>query len=179
MVATSPLTIAGFAEELRAGRWELIDGEPVEMTPSSDESSWIAGEVFFAIRTYLAAHPIGRAFPADAGFVIFADRDTVRAPDVAFVRMERLPALSRTFVAVPPDLAVEVLSPSDRLTDELAKVTMYLQAGVSLIWLIDPIRRTAMVFRQDTFPVIIDEHGVLSGEDILPDFSLPLATLFT
>ena len=179
MVATSPLTIAGFAEELRAGRWELIDGEPVEMTPSSDESSWIAGEVFFAIRTYLAAHPIGRAFPADAGFVIFADRDTVRAPDVAFVRMERLPALSRTFVAVPPDLAVEVLSPSDRLTDELAKVTMYLQAGVSLIWLIDPIRRTAMVFRQDTFPVIIDEYGVLSGEDILPDFSLPLATLFT
>ena len=179
MVATRPLTIAEFAEEHREGRWELIDGEPVEMTPSSDESSWIAGEVFFAVRTFLATHPIGRAFPADAGFVIFADRDTVRAPDVAFVRRERLPALSRTFVGVPPDLAVEVLSPSDRLADALSKVSMYLQAGVPLVWLIDPIRRTAMVFKQDTLPVILDERGALAGEDILPGFSLPLATLFT
>jgi Uma2 family endonuclease len=55
---------------------------------------------------------------------------------------------------------------------------MYLQAGVPLVWLIDPIRRTAMVFRPDTIPDIIDEHGVLVGEDILPGFALPLATLF-
>jgi Uma2 family endonuclease len=178
MVATRPLTIAEFAEEHREGRWELIDGEPVEMTPSSNESSWIAGEIFGQLWDYLRSHPIGRAFPADAGFVIFADRDTVRAPDVAFVRMERLPALSRTFVAVPPDLAVEVLSPSDRLADALSKVSMYLQAGVPLVWLVDPVRRTAMVFRQDTLPVTIDEHGVLDGEEILPGFSLPLATLF-
>lgn len=179
MVATRPLTVAEFAEEHREGRWELVDGEPVEMTPSSHESSWIGGEVFFAIHTYLASHPIGRAYPADAGFIIFADRDTVRAPDVAFVRLERLAALSRTFVAVPPDLAVEVLSPSDRLADALSKVSMYLQAGVPLVWLIDPIRRTAMNFQPEKTPVIIDEHGVLAGEDILPDFSLPLATLFS
>jgi Uma2 family endonuclease len=179
MVATRPLSVTEFAEEHREGRWELIDGEPVEMTPSSNESSWIAGEVFFAIRTYLATHPIGRAFPADAGFILFTDRDTVRAPDVAFVRIERLPALSRTFVAVPPDLAVEVLSPSDRLADALSKVSMYLQAGVPLVWLIDPIRRTAMVFRQDTLPVTINEHGVLAGEDVLTGFVLPLSTLFT
>jgi Uma2 family endonuclease len=178
MVATRPLTITEFAEEHREGRWELIDGEPVEMTPSSDESSWIAGEIFGHLWNYLRTHPIGRVFPADAGFALFANRDTVRAPDVAFVRMERLPALSRTFVTVPPDLAVEVLSPSDRLADALSKVSMYLEAGVPLVWLIDPIRRTAMISRPDTFPVIIDEHGALDGADILPDFSLPLATLF-
>ena len=178
MVATRPLTVTEFATEAREGHWELIDGEPVEMTPSSNESSWIAGEVFFAIRTYLAAHPIGRAFPADSGFVLFPDRDTVRAPDVAFVRLERLPALSRTFVAVAPDLAVEVLSPSDRLADALSKAAMYLQAGVPMVWLIDPIRRSAMVFRPDTNPVIIDAHGVLTGEEILPGFTLPLTVLF-
>ncbi len=179
MVATRPLTITEFQAEARAGRWELIDGEPVEMTPSSNESSWIAGEIFGRLWDYLGSHPIGRAFPADAGFVIFPDRDTVRAPDVAFVRLERLPVLSRTFVTVAPDLAVEVLSPSDRLADALSKATMYLQAGVPLIWLIDPIRRTAMVFRQDTLPIIIDEHGVLDGEDVLPGFTLPLKNLFT
>lgn len=177
MVATRPLTVNEFAEEHREGRWELIDGEPVEMTPSSDESSWIAGEIFGHLWNYLQSHPIGRAFPADAGFVIFADRDTVRAPDVAFVRMERLPALSRAFVSVPPDLAVEVLSPSDRLADALSKVSMYLQAGVPLVWLIDPMRRTAMVFQPDMLPAIIDEHGVLDGEAILPGFTLPLARL--
>ena len=178
MVATRPLTVNEFAEEHREGRWELIDGEPVEMTPSSDESSWIAGEMFWSpVEPTWQSHPIGRAFPADAGFVIFADRDTVRAPDVAFVRMERLPALSRTFVSVPPDLAVEVLSPSDRLADALSKVSMYLQAGVPLVWLIDPIRRTAIVFQPDKLPVIIDEHGVLDGAEILPGFTLPLARL--
>ena len=179
MVATRSLTITEFAEKYREGRWELVDGEPVEMTPSSDESSWIAGEIFGHLWNYLRNHSIGRAFPADAGFVIFADHDTVRAPDVAFVRIERLPALSRTFVAIPPDVAVEVLSPSDRVADALSKVSMYLQAGVPLVWLIDPIRRTAMVFRQDMLPDSIDEQGVLTGEDILPGFSLPLATLFT
>jgi Uma2 family endonuclease len=177
MVATRPLSIAEFAEEHREGLWELIDGEPVKMTPSPDESSWIAGEVFFAIRTFLATHPIGRAFPADAGFVIFADRDTVRAPDVAFVRRERLPALSRTFVGVPPDLAVEILSPSDRLADALSKVSMYLQAGVPLVWLIDPVRRTATIFRQEKAPVTIGDDAVLDGEEVLPGFTLPLAKL--
>jgi Uma2 family endonuclease len=126
----------------------------------------------------LRSHLTGRAFPADSGFVIFADRDTVRAPDVAFVRLERLPALSRSFVAVPPDLAFEVLSPSDRLADALSKVSMYLQAGVPLVWLIYPEKRQATIFRQQEHLVTIGEDAVLDGADILPGFTLPLAVLF-
>ncbi len=177
MVATRPLTIAEFQAEAREGLWELLDGEPVAVTPSSDRSSWIAGEVAYYIRGYLESHPIGRAFPADAGFILFADRDTVRSPDAAFVSFERLPELTGAFVPIPPDLAVEVLSPSDRLADALSKATMYLQAGVSLVWLIDPIRRTATIFRQEASPTTIEVDGVLDGEDVLPGFTLPLARL--
>lgn len=178
MVATRPLTIAEFEAEARDGLWELIDGEPVEVTPSSDRSSWIAGELLYYIRAYLESHPIGRAFPADAGFILFADRDTVRAPDAAFVSFERLPDLTGSFVPIWPDLAVEVLSPSDRLSEALAKAAMYLEAGVPLVWLIDPRTRTATVFRQNALPDTIGEDGVLDGADILPGFTLPLATLF-
>lgn len=178
MVATRPLTIAEFEAEAREGLWELIDGEPIEMTPSSDRSSWIATEVAYYIRDYLRDHQIGRVFGADAGFILFADRDTVRAPDAAFVRIERLPELTGAFVPIPPDLAIEVLSPSDRLADALAKATMYLQAGVSLDWLFDPMKRTVIIFQQDEGPITLGEGGVLSGEDVLPGFTLPLATLF-
>lgn len=177
MVATRPLTIAEFESETREGLWELIDGEPVEVTPSSDRSSWIAGEVLYHFRAYLENHPIGRAFPADAGFVLFADRNTVRAPDAAFVRFDRLPELTEAFVPIPPDLAVEVISPTDRLADVLSKASMYLQAGVPLVWVIDPRKHTATIFRQDEGPVTIGKDGVLDGEEVLPGFTLPLAKL--
>jgi Uma2 family endonuclease len=177
MVATRPMTITEFEAEAREGLWELINGEPVELTPSSDRSSWIAGEVLYYIRTYLERNPIGRAFPADAGFVLFADQDTVRSPDAAFVRLERLPELTGNFVPIPPDLAVEVLSPTDRLADALSKASMYLQADVTLVWLIDPRKHTATIFRQDEGPITIGEDGVLDGEEVLPGFTLPLAKL--
>jgi Uma2 family endonuclease len=177
MVATRPLTIPEFQAEAREGLWELIDGEPIAVTPSSDRSSWIATEVAYYIRVYLHDNPIGRVFGADAGFILFADRNTVRAPDAAFVRLERLPELTGAFVPIPPDLAVEVLSPSDRLADALSKVTMYLQAGVPLVWLIDPIRRTATIFRQESSPATIGVDGVLDGDEVLPGFTLPLTRL--
>ena len=178
MVATRPLTIAEFEASQLDGLWELIDGEPVRLTPSSDRSSWIATEIAYYIRAYLRDRPIGRVFGADAGFILFADRDTVRAPDAAFVTFERLPELTGTYVPIPPDLAVEVLSPTHRLADALSKASMYLQAGVPLVWLIDPRNHTATIFRQDKGPITIEADGVLDGEQVLPGFTLPLAQLF-
>ena len=101
----------------------------------------------------------------------------MRSPDAAFVRFERLPELTGAFIPIPPDLAVEVLSPTDRLADALSKASMYLQAGVPLVWIVDPRKRTATIFRQDEGPVTISEDGVLDGEEVLPGFTVPLATL--
>jgi Uma2 family endonuclease len=178
MVATRPLTIAEFEAEARDGLWELIDGEPVEVTPSAGLSSMIAARISDYVFNYLLTHPIGHAFSADAGFILFPDRNTVRSPDFAFIRHSRLPEVPAAFVPVPPDLAVEVLSPTDRMTDSLAKVTMFLQAGVPLVWLIDPRKRSATIFNQDESPTTIEEHDVLDGDEALPGFTLPLAVLF-
>lgn len=178
MVATGRETIAEFEARNREGSWELTDGEPVELTFSGGIAALIAARLGGHVYTHLLDHPIGYAFGADCGFVLFPDRHTVRAPDFAFVRRERLPHIPDTFVPMPPDLAVEVLSPWDRIPDALAKTAMYLQAGVPLIWLIDPVKRTATVFRQDAAPLTIGEADSLDGGDVLPGFALPLAILF-
>ena len=79
---------------------------------------------------------------------------------------------------IAPDLAVEVLSPSDRMADAMSKVTMYLQAGVRLVWLIDPATLTVTIFRQDAAPKMVSEGDTLDGGDVLPGFSVPVAEIF-
>ena len=77
-----------------------------------------------------------------------------------------------------PDLAVEVLSPSDRMADAMSKITMYLQAGVRLVWLVDPASLTVTVFRQDAAPKSFGAGESLDGGDVLPGFSVPVAEIF-
>ena len=123
---------------------------------------------------------LGRVYGADGGFVLFLDRNTVLVPDVAFVTRERAPKgeARKTFPRLAPDLAVEVLSPSDRMADALARVAMYLQAGTSLVWLVNPATRTVVVFRSDMDPVTLGENDSIDGGDILPDFTVPVAEIF-
>ncbi len=89
MVATRHLTIEEFEAMPLEGRWELIDGEPVEMTPSSDEPLSIAATITFLLGSFVRPRGLGRLYGAGGGFVIFPDRPTVRVPDVAFVRADR------------------------------------------------------------------------------------------
>ena len=178
MVATRRISIEQFATTSRDGAWELIDGAPVAVTPSSDRSGWIAGEVFARLRDHVRSQNLGWAFPPETGFVLFADRATVRSPDAAFVRSDRLPGFTDRFVPLAPDLAVEVLSPSDRMVDAMSKVTMYLQAAVRLVWLVDPASLTVSVFRPDAAPRTVGAGDALDGGDVLPGFSLPVAEIF-
>ncbi len=178
MVATRPMTIEEFEAEAHERSWELIDGEAIAVTPSANRSVWIAGEIFARLRDYVRANDCGWAFTDGAGFVLFEERATVRSPDAAFVRRERLPELTDHFVPMAPDLAVEVLSPSDRIPDALSKVAMYLQAGVQLVWLVDPLERSVTVFRPDASPKTLGEVDVLDGSSVLPGFTLPLAEIF-
>jgi Uma2 family endonuclease len=160
------------------GMWELVDGEPVGLTPAAGRSSWIAGRLFAQLERYADAHKLGWVFPADAGFVLFEDRATVRSPDAAFVRGDRLAEPPDSFVPLAPDLAVEVLSPSDRMGDALAKISMYLQTGVQIVWLVDPASETVTVFHPDAAPVTRNASDTLGGGVVLPGFSLPVADIF-
>ena len=178
MVATRHVTIEEFATTSRDGQWELIDGEPTEVNPASFRSVWIAGELYARIREHVRKNDLGRAVSDGAGFILFDDRAIVRSPDVAFISRNRLPTIIEGFVPLAPDLAVEVLSPSDRRADILAKVAMYLQAGVHLVWLIDPDPRTVTVFTEDRPVSVIGLEGMLDGGEVLPGFSIAVSDIF-
>ena len=178
MVATRRVTIDEFAEMPLEGIWELIDGEPIELSPAAGRSGWISGNVYRLLANHVRQSQVGWAFPPETGFVLFDDRQTVRSPDAAVVLRNRLAELPDSFVPMAPDLAAEVLSPSDRIADALAKVAMYLQAGTSLVWLVNPATRTVVVFRSETDPVTLGESDTLDGGDVLPGFSVPVAEIF-
>jgi Uma2 family endonuclease len=115
------------------------------------------------------------------GFVLRRDPDTVRAADIAFVRRERLPAgdLPRGFFEGAPDLVVEILSPSDRYTDILRKVSEWLEAGAAMVWVVDPEHHGVMVFRSDGTLRLLGESDSLEGEEVLPGFRYPVGELFS
>ena len=103
----------------------------------------------------------------------------MRAPDVAFVRADRLPAAPvKGFFPGPPDLAVEVLSPDDRASAVLDEVHDWLRSGCQAVWIVDPGKRTITTYRNSKPIAALNETDVLSGEDVLPGFSFPVAEIF-
>ncbi len=104
--------------------------------------------------------------------------DTVRGPDVAFWSRERLPELPNKFTTVPPDLAVEVVSPKDTHREVLEKVLHFLDHGVRLIWVVDPEERIATVYRSRQEVRILGKADELGGEDVVPGFSCRVSELF-
>jgi Uma2 family endonuclease len=121
----------------------------------------------------------GMRHAAGTGFVLNRGPDTVRAPDVAFVARSRLStAPSWGFPELAPDLVVEVVSPWDRASEVSAKAAMWLDAGVRLVWVVDPQARLATVPHPGGQDSVLREDGTLDGEDVLPGFRLPLASVF-
>jgi Uma2 family endonuclease len=178
MVATRQVTVAEFAAMPLEGVWELVDGEPVEMMASGGRAGWITLRIGSRLEQFTSSHHLGWVFSAETGFVLFPDRETVRSPDAAVVLRERLTEPPESFVPLAPDLAVEVLSPTDRMADALGKVAMYLDAGVKLVWLVDPATRTVGIFRPDAAPTTLREGDALDGGEVLPEFTVPVAEIF-
>ena len=160
-------------------RCELLRGELVMMTPAGSEHGGIAANVAVALGTFVKKNHLGRVFGAETGFQIAREPDTVRAPDAAFVCAERIgPALSRGFFQGAPDLAVEILSPSDRAGEVFAKVRDWLDAGSRQVWVIDPQTRTVTVYRSRREISVLQASETLCAEDLLPGFGLPVAEIF-
>jgi len=115
----------------------------------------------------------------DCGILIARDPDTVRAPDIAFVRAERFPnGPPRGFIEGPPDLAVEIVSPSDRASDVLAKVRDWLEAKCLVVWVVDPGTRTVQIYWRPNHAEILTIDDDLRGAEVVPGFKLPLTDLF-
>ncbi len=172
------------ADELEAmgsdARFELIQGVLHEMSPSSFNSSLVLARVANSIFNYVDAHRLGVVTFAEAGFVLELGPDTVVAPDVAFVRQDRmhLAPSGRGFFPARPDLIVEVISPTDEPLDIRRKQALYDRIGIPLVWWIDPKRRTATVHFPGNPVQHLTESDSLDGSDIVPGFSMQLAKLF-
>ena len=178
---TTPATKLITAEELfemgGIGRCELIDGEIVRMSPSGAEHGNVAGNVFAIVREYVKRHGLGRVFAAETGFKLGPRR--VRAPDVAFVRAERLAAgIPRKFLEGAPDLAVEVVSPSDTWPEVEAKVEDWLTRGARSCWVVDPKTRLVVIHHPSGQVTRLSDKALIKDEEVLPGFSAPVAEVF-
>jgi len=161
------------------GRWELIDGELVELSPAGRTASRVATWIGHLLLAIVAPRRLGEVYSADAGFVLFPDRRIVRVPDVAFVRAERLVELDEDgFLRLAPDLAVDVRSPTDRRPDILAKIDMYREAGVRLVWLVEPRDQAVTAYAPGQAPRRLGIGDQLAAGDVVPGFSVPVAELF-
>ena len=152
-------------------RTELVRGELVVREPAGYCHGNVAARLLVAIGGFVEPRGHGWVFTAETGFRLRTNPDTVRAPDVAFVRRDRLPdPPPRGYAALAPDLVVEVLSPDDRPGEVLSKVGDWLEAGTSLVWVVDPERRMARVYRADGTQDNLGGADRLDGETVLPGF---------
>jgi Uma2 family endonuclease len=164
-----------------SGKSELVRGEIHVMTPASGVHGIVAGRIFVALNAFVEEHRLGLCFPDNTGFELPGLDDTVRSPDAAFVRAERLSLedIDAGWVRVAPDLVVEILSPSETAATLDAKWRDYRAAGTTLMWVIDPAERTVTVREADTPDRRLTASDTLSGGSVLPGFSIAVARLFS
>lgn len=156
-------------------RYELVQGELKKMSPAGADHGSIAFQIALHMGNYVKAHGLGTLYSSDTGFLLTRDPDTVLAPDVAFVRAERVVATTAFFPGAP-DLAVEVVSPSDRYSEVAVKTRQYLRAGTRAVVVVDPGSRVVEVHRTSGSTDVTD---TLTLDDILPGWSMTLDDIFT
>ncbi len=161
-------------------RTELVRGDLVVMAPAGGRHGRIANTIAYLLTEFIRARQRGMVFAAETGFLLHRSPDTVRAPDVAFVAAERLADGEPPpgFLEMAPDLAVEVVSPSDSSAAVRDKVRDWLEAGTRLVWVVYPDSRSVTVHRHTGEPEEHSETDVLSGSPALPEFSVAVRDLF-
>lgn len=160
-------------------KYELVSGVVHRMSPVGGLHGVIVARLVRRLLDWAEPHDAG-AVMTEAGFVLATNPDTVRAPDISFVRRERIEAsgLPVSFWRGAPDLAVEVLSPNDRRREMAAKVREYLAHGVAMVWVIDPASMTVKAHRPDAVPATFTRDQVLYGGHVLTDFRMAVSDLF-
>lgn len=160
-------------------RYELVKGEIRKMSPAGSEHGKIAMRLGARLDFYVEAHNLGQVFAAETGFRISSNPDTVRAPDVAFVCSERIKTIGTPEGYFPgaPDLAIEVVSPSDTYTGVEDKVIDWLTAGTTMVIVINPRKRSVSIHRQSGITPL-KEGDTLGGGEVVPGWSVSVRDLF-
>ena len=158
--------------------YELDEGELVVMTKPRPLHNRIVGNLYFEVRVFLKTHPVGEVFNPDALFVL--GPNIKRSPDVSFLRAERTKQIDlNTDIPGAPDIAVEVLSPSDTVSVMRRKIRPYFAAGAQCVWVVYPETREVEVWREAGKPqIVLQETDLLDAPDLLPGFSIRVGILF-
>jgi Uma2 family endonuclease len=181
IVQQPPVTIAEFErmpDPADGSKLELVRGEVVVMPPPKGKHGICCSEIAWVLKNFVKPKKLGWVTTNDTGVVLERGPDTVRGPDVAFWSIARQPEMPDGYFQIPPDIAVEVLSPDDRRKDVRAKIKEYLFYNVPLVWLVDPETRTVTVYRGSMRGTELDESDSLDGGDVLPGFSCKVSDLF-
>ena len=161
-------------------RYELIEGGLIKMTPAGFEHGIITQNLSELLSQFVKKHGLGLVPTAETGFLISRDPDTVRAPDVAFVRKNQLErcGLPASYFPEAPALVVEVVSPDDTAEKVDAKIRNWLSAGSELAWVVYPGGRTVTVYRSLDEIRVLTEQDQLDGENVVPGFQCRVADIF-
>ena len=168
------MTMEEFLENDLEG-YEYVKGELVPMAAAAIIHGKVGMNIILPLGSYVRENKLGRLFTNETTFQL---GDRVVKPDIAFVSTERLPEDEFKGFPDAPDLAIEIVSPSDKHYDVTEKALAYLKAGTRLVWVIEPIMKTVMVYRSETDSTLLNYEDTLTGEDVVEGFSCPVAELF-
>jgi Uma2 family endonuclease len=159
---------------------ELVEGRVVRYPMPGGPHGYVCNNASHILTTFVKEHGLGRVFSNDTFTKVKENLDTLRGPDVAFVSYARLPKgpIPEGPLPVPPDLVIEVRSPTDRISQLTAKAGEYGEAGVTVVIVLDPATESAAVFRGDELPQRLHNGDELTLPDVLPDFSVPVKRFF-
>lgn len=155
--------------------YEYAKGELIPMANPTMEHGAISLNIAALLNNYVRQHQLGRIYIAETTFRI---GESGRKPDVAFVSKARIPENTRQASPLPPDLAIEVISLTDKVYDVLEKVLEYLNAGVQMVWVIEPIFKTVTVYRSHSDIRILTLNDTLTGEEVVEGFQCAVAEFF-
>jgi Uma2 family endonuclease len=162
-------------------RYELVNGELEKMPPPGFPHGRIAMRLGIYVGQFILEHGLGEAVATDTGFKLTSNPDTVLAPDFAFITTERFREGKDTegYWLGPPDLAVEVLSPSDRAGKVKQEIARWFSFGTRQIWIVDPKHSNITVYRSPSDSTVFSGSDFLEAQDLLPGFRISLERIFS
>ena len=168
------MTLEEFLESDLEG-YEYVKGELIPVPPTSGEHGRISVNLILPLGMYVRENRLGDIYVSETGFSV---GERVLVPDIAFLSTDNIPAdLSKVF-PIPPDLAVEVVSPTDILNRVEEKAFAYLEAGTQLVWVLKPRSKTVTVYRSETDITLLKRNDTLTGENVVEGFSCQVVELF-
>jgi len=172
------LTTDEFERRYMGRPYELMEGQPVKMSPTGNIHGLVSSLLAWELRNWVKTTKQGQSYGSETGFRIASD--TVLAPDAAWINSEKAKkaGTSARFLPFAPDLAVEIVSPSDRRTKIQQKVELFQRVGVPLVWLIYCKNPMVVVHTLGNEPVNIGLDGTLEGGEIMPGCHIRVADLF-